>query len=214
MSAVLTRALAAALATPVGASLAQVLHAPFVTVLLADRDGGPDALAALAVARDALARAGIAPGRQMVLLASEGPALAEPKARAREWRAALGLPVVIHDPARAAWSPFGEVAGVPLLLDDELREAEAVVAVSALRPHARGVARGGSALLVPGVAAPATRAAWLAPVADHIVTAGFRVDFALCWDGDDPARAWAGAAPRVWEHAIAAPGWRVAPASG
>jgi len=214
MSERLAASLRAALQTPVGDRLEQVFHAPFVTVLLAERDGGEDAAAALEVARDALASRGVATGRQSVLLAATDSPDAAHRAAARALRAKLGLPVVLHDPARSPNMPAAIEEGLSFELDDELREAEAVFLVSALRPDAAFGQSGGEELLVPGAASTVTAAQCAAVAGDaagrqriaRLARSVCRIDYALLWSAADPRNAWAGEPPAVVERAHAALG--------
>lgn len=203
--------LRAALEAPVGARLEQVFHSPFVTVLLAERDGGEDSLEALEFARDALTRRGVAAGRQMVLLASMQPPQAAHRLAVRAMRERLGIPVVLHDPAHSPSMPATGESDLQLELDDELREAEAVMLVSALRPGAEFGEGGGEELLVPGSVSAAT-AARCRPLAAsvagrrriaRIAQSACRIDYALLWWRGGSVRAWAGEMPAVLDHARA-----------
>lgn len=212
----LAAALGAALAAPTGARLEQVFHSPFVTVLLAERDGGETSAKALEFARDALVRRGVAAGRQMVLLAAMDPPRAEHREWARLLRARLGVPVLIHDPAQSPSMPAVVLDGMEFELDDELREAEAVMLVAALRPGARFGEAGGAELLVPGAASAATAARCAARAQDPAERYAIvrraqevcRIDYALLWSHVDPSRAWAGEPPGVLEVSHAALGER------
>lgn len=211
MSEALRDALRGALLAPMGARLDQVFHAPFVTVLLAERDGGEAGATALELARDELSRRGVSSGRQMVLLASADPPGASHRDEAKALRARLGIPVVLHDPERSPCMPASGEGALSIELDDELREAEAVMVVSAIRRSERFGERGGEELLLPGAASAATllRCAALAARAEGraaLARAASRVctiDYALLWT-DDLAHAWAGEPPRVFEVARAA----------
>ena len=211
MSASLRDALLTALLAPTGARLEQVFHAPFVTVLLAERDGGEAGRAALELARDELSRRGVACGRQMVLLASTRPPGASHRDEAKALRARLGIPVVLHDPERSPSMLSSGEDPLAIELDDELREAEAVMVVSAIRNSGRFGEGGGEELLLPGAASAATlrRCEALAVHAEGrtaLARAAARsctIDYALLWT-DDFAHAWAGEAPRVFETARAA----------
>lgn len=206
-----------ALATPVGAKLSQVFYAPRVTVLVADAQGGERDVMALSELADALVRVGTARGRQMTILAGAdrpGDALRE---RARMLRATLGMPVVVHDPGAASPYSPGSVESVgPLGLDDELREAEAVVVVGRFSRGMAGAMHGGPALLLPGLADADTRErfrkagagdALSFAVLDHV-----EVDFALVWDSGDPSRARAGAGRETLLQCVAE-GWLAPPVS-
>lgn len=193
-------ALREAWARPAGAHLGQVFHAPFVTVLLAERSGGERMAVALEVARDALARCGVSPGRQLVLLASSEAAPPGAREEARALRRRLGLPVVVHDPERSPSMHVHPGDPLALELDDELREAEAVMLVSALRPRARFGERGGMELLVPGSVSRATgeRCNALARTPEgraairQAAATACRIDYALLWSESGEPRAWAG----------------------
>lgn len=208
MSERLRESLLVALGAPVGARLEQVFHAPFVTVLLAERDGGEAAATALELARNELARRGVSSGRQMVLLASAEPPSAVHREEARALRARLGIPVVLHDPDRSPSMLSSAEGGLRIELDDELREAEAVMVVSAIRHAERFGARGGEELLVPGAASTATlaRCTPLAATAEgraevaRAAAGACAIDYALLWT-DDFSHAWAGEAPEVFRVA-------------
>jgi hypothetical protein len=184
-----------ALARPEGRSLATYFTAPLVTALVVDfteasfnqRLGH-----ALPEVRDALERVGVPRGRQFVLVGGEpqdpGPQGSRLLARMRE---ALSLPVFMHDPARS-FAAGRTPAGVPIELDDELREAEAIVCVGECRWSWGTLVRGGPFMLVPGVASLATRQAFEARRAEsgHRGAVGFAlaaeslapVDLAVTWD--------------------------------
>ncbi len=219
MSGRLAEALRTALESPIGDHLGQVFHAPFVTVLLAEQGGGEATAEALEVARDALARCGVAPGRQMVLLASTGAPLTDAREVARALRSRLGLPVVLHDPARSPSMLSSKEGGLRIALDDELREAEAVVVVSEIRVGAAFGEAGGEELLVPGAADAESieRCARLATTPEgraevaRVAMATCRIDYALLWSRGEDVRAWAGEAPAVFDLARQAITLRRAP---
>ena len=209
-----------ALTVPVGGSMASQFAIPAVTAIVADGDAGEPGAVALAELTDAMMRAGVARGRMFVLLAfASAPGLRE-RDRARELRGMLGVPVLPHDPAKAAFEPGRLAAGVPLALEDELREAEAVVVCGRFGADVRGTVRGGPAALLPGLASVSTRAAYDAALpagppaeraaaalaASRAVLEHVHVDFALVWSGGDPPEVMAGAGREVFE-ACAAAGW-------
>ncbi len=206
-----------ALAAPVGATLAQVFNAPRVTVIVADAQGGERDVMALSELAEALVRVGTARGRMMTILAGAdrpGDALRE---RARMMRATLGMPVVVHDPGAASPYSPGSVEGVgPLGLDDELREAEAVIVVGRFSRGTGGMLHGGPALLLPGLADADTRERFrTAGAGDALCFAALdhvEVDFALVWDSGDPSRARAGAGRETLLQ-CAADGWLSPPGS-
>lgn len=190
-----------ALAVPMGATLAQRFPAPHVTVLVGDADLRSHDEVALAEVAEALTRVGLPRGRMMTLLAGTEPLDAARRERAREMHDILGMPVVLHDPIGGASFAVGTTAsGFTIQLDDELREAEAVVVVGEFaNDHARGV-HGGPFALLPGLASDETRErwanqmkasgegstdAWLLESAREVL-ALVKVDLALVWDESDP----------------------------
>ena len=151
-----------ALVAPEGSSLATLFTAPLVTALVVDfaeaRADERVRLALLEVSA-ALGRVGVPRGRQFVLMGGTVHASAP---GVKEWLAGLGrqlaLPVFAHDPTRgftAGRTPSRE----PIQLDDELREAEAILCIGRGFATA-GRVHGGPFLLVPGVASLATIQAW------------------------------------------------------
>jgi hypothetical protein len=135
----------------------------------------------LAALLEWLPRAGVPRGRALVVLAAGAEARAGGRATARVLRAALAVPVVAHDPALSACFTAGHVGtGLAVEVSDELREAEAVVAVGPLAPGAD--ARTLAALVVPGLASAATRTALAAsPGAVAPARALVAIDLALGW---------------------------------
>ena len=196
-----------ALAAPLGATLAQRFPAPHVTVLVGDAELRSHDEVALAEVAEALTRVGLPRGRMMALLAGTQPLDAARRERAREVHDILGMPVVLHDPFGGASFSVGTTAsGLTLQLDDELREAEAVVVVGEFaNDRARGV-HGGPFALLPGLASAETRGRWtnhLGANGDAIrdawllesareVLALVKVDLALVWDESDPPQVRAG----------------------
>jgi hypothetical protein len=149
----------AALAAPVGAPLAERFPAPLVTALIAGAEPGD--LGRLTVALEevsaALHAVGLPRGRLFVLLGSLRPGPA--RQTAASLRERLALPVMVHDGLGAHFTVGLIRGGVPIQLNDELREAEALVLVGPARGGADGL-EGGQGLLCPGVVSAATRAAW------------------------------------------------------
>lgn len=196
-----------ALASPLGATLAQRFPAPHVTVLVGDAELRSHDEVALVEVAEALTRVGLPRGRMMTLLAGTQPLDALRRERARELHDILGMPVVLHDPFGGASFAVGTTAsGLHLQLDDELREAEAVVVVGEFaNDHVRGL-HGGPFALLPGLASAQTRAQWSEGLrADAAggantqlldsareVLALVQVDLALVWDESDPPRVCAG----------------------
>ncbi|MBI5168891.1 MAG: hypothetical protein HZA61_05360 [Candidatus Eisenbacteria bacterium] len=205
-----------ALSQSVGLSLAQAFAAPKVTVIVADAAVSERDVVALSELAEALVRVGTSRGRCMLLLSHAGPAAPAPavKSHAKQLRATLGMPVVVHDTTeKSDWIP-GELDGVgACALDDELREAEAIVLVGRWSRRKDGAVHGGPALLLPGLADPATRARWSAladggarDAATRAVTALVPVDYALIWDASDPPRVRAGSGAELFA-ALEAEGW-------
>jgi hypothetical protein len=183
-----------ALAAPGDSPLATLFTAPLITAVVVDlREAcfDPRLAQALHVLRDALERVGVPRGRQFVLA---GGTLQDLVPRPEEWlaelRRELALDVMLHDPARAfaaGRTPDGDL----IELDDELREAEAIVCMGR-GFAATGCVHGGPYLLVPGVASLATRHAFetrrayggeRAALAFALAAeAQAPVDLALTWD--------------------------------
>ena len=193
-----------ALATPRDGPLAAKLAAPLVTALVADAAEGPWLEPALAAVSETLSTIGVPRGRQFVLLGST-EASGEPLARARAaaLRRSLAMQVFAHDPSGAWFTAARFPDGTAIELDDELREAEAIVTVG-LGSAGAGSVRGGPWLLLPGVASLATRralararAAGGEPAALALSLAAERavpVDLALSWDEAGVATAASGRA--------------------
>lgn len=198
-----------ALAAPVGGSLASRFGAAAVTAILADGEGGERDGVALAELIDALAHAGVPRGRQFVLLTGVAAPDEARRVRARELHATLGTPVLVHDSGATAVFDAGALApAFRLELDDELREAEAVVACGRFDVTRDGMLRGGPAALLPGAASDLARlrlrqrlCEWgeepALRTAGHLTFARAAmalvpVDFALLWSADDPPRVLAG----------------------
>ena len=180
-----------ALVAPEGWPLATLLPAPLVTALVVDaHEEDPDGRleSALVEVSAALQRVGVPVGRQFALLGGAPGAKARLDGMAvlRRW-----LTVLRHDPARS-FTAGRTPAGVPIELDDELREAEAIVCIGRCEAAA-GRVHGGPYLLVPGVASQATRQAFAARRAQDgergamafalAAEAAAPVDLALTWDG-------------------------------
>lgn len=203
ISAPLAAAVDAALAAPEGRPLAARFAVPAITALVTSA-AEPAAVLEGVLGRliHALAAAGVPRGRQFVLLVPErDPAAAA--ALVAPLRHALGVPVLVHTPGGATFRAGALAEGTPLHVDDELREAEALVLVGRTE-HAPW-------LLWPGVAGPEARAMWqhvrasagdatalaLAASAETQVPA----DLVLWWD--DPARVHAGGFAALVAHATA-----------
>jgi hypothetical protein len=148
--------------------------------------------------------------RQFVLLGGDPPVASAP-GTARALRESLGVPVFVTVPERAGFVAGRLADGTPIELDDELREAEAIVTVGGWSPDPRGP-RGGAALLCPGAASAATRAAYAAArarggdAAWAFALAAEReapVDLSLAWDDSGRVVA-AGGASAFAAHARAA----------
>jgi hypothetical protein len=205
-----------ALAAPVGASLAQRFFAPTMTVLVGDARLASHDEVALAEVADALHRVGLPRGRMLTLLAGTMPLDAHRRERARELHDVLGMPVVLHDPDAPGGFTVGTTpSGFVVELDDELREAEAVVLVGEFAvDHAFG-AHGGPFALLPGLATPASRARLeqQAGVQGHAlrrelareVLGLVKVDLALVWNESDPPEVRSGGGELL--QTLLAEGW-------
>ena len=179
-----------ALAAPEDGALATCFTAPLVTALVADASEDPSRLAlALSELIRALDRIGVPRTRQFVLLGGDPP-MGGAASRASSLRGMLGVPVLVSEPGRVGFVAGRLADGTPVELDDELREAEAIVTVGGWSPDA-AAPRGGAALLCPGVASAATRAAYAAArargggAAWAFALAAEReapVDLSLAWD--------------------------------
>ena len=182
-------AVARALASPEDGPLTARFPAALVTAIAAAPDPGQPGLLerALAATISRLEEVGVPRGRQYVLLAAGAP---DPGALTASLRLALGVPVMAHDPAGPSFVAGHAPDGTPLELDDELREAEALVVVG---PAPRdGGLRGGPFLLCPGLASARTALAWEVVLARGGPRAAWalalacereaRVDFAVLWD--------------------------------
>ncbi len=189
-----------ALAAPEGGPLASRFTAPLVTALVAGAEAQDRERLEIALREvvNALHAVGVPRGRQFVLLGTLSPGPARDVVT--QLRAALGVPVFAHDPLGAHFAVGTSASGASLELDDELREAEAVVVVGPARAGADGL-EGGAGLLCPGVTSTATRAAWaaartLAPGAAQAfslaVEQAIPVDLALLWDASGAVAAGAG----------------------
>ncbi len=186
-------AVRSALAGLLDPSLSARFAAPYMTALLADARTDARTDLALAELVAALVSVGLPRGRLFVLLGGEGPPRSAEE-RARTLAASLAVPVLVHDPTAAAFTAGRLADGTPIALDDELREAEAIVSVG-FCSGAAGVVRGGPYLLCPGVAAASTRSAFaleraargeggalaFAAAAEALVP----VDLAVWWSDND-----------------------------
>ncbi len=151
-----------------------------VTTVIADaRD--PERLAAvLGRLLAILPRAGVPRGRVTVLLAAGAEGRPAEHGLTARLRASLGVPVLAHDPAHSACFVAGRVDALAVELNDELREAESVLACGPLAggEDAEALRR----LAVPGLASLATRAALAArPSARAAAAATVAVDLAIGW---------------------------------
>ncbi len=210
-----------ALASPLGGPLARHFAIPAVTAIVADGRGGDAERVALAELTEAMVRVGVPRGRMILMLTGDGPPGPAEREASRALRDTLGVPVLRHDPAGATFSPGALPDGTVLELDDDLREAEAVVLCGRTGTGADGSAHGGPALLVPGLAGAGTRtalaaalgratdppararAAWEAARATALLVP---VDFALLWNDDDPPAVIAGEGGAAFAACEAA-GW-------
>ena len=195
-------------------SLAAIFAAPLVTALIADAraDAGTDQ--ALAEVLAALVQVGLPRGRVFVLLGGDS---APPPAsvRARTLALSLAVPVLVHDPAAASFTAGRLADGTAIALDDELREAEAIVSIGPWEVSAGRGVEGGPFLLCPGLASSATRDAFaaagaargnagalaFAAAAERLVP----VDLAVWWSRRDGILVASGR--RAGEHAARAAGF-------
>ncbi len=176
MSAAFERAFDAAL----GRALPGVFPGAVATVIAADASDPVRLELALGRLLAVLPRAGVPRGRVIVLLAATAEGDAREAALARRWRADLGVPVLAHHPARSACFTVARVRGTPIEVSDELREAEAVLA---LGPLAAGAdARAIHDVVLPGLGSESTRAACAArPRLLEDARAALACDLALGW---------------------------------
>ena len=193
----------AVLAAPETGPLAARFPAPLITAIVAGAE--PEDLERLELALTelitALAAVGVPRGRQFVLLGSLMPAPASESVG--RLRAALAVPVLVHDPRDSDFVAGHGPEGERFELDSELREAEAVVVVGPARAGADGL-QGGVGLLCPGVVSAGTRAAWEAVRAaggPHAANAfalalerAVPADLALLWHADGAVTAGEGRA--------------------
>lgn len=195
----LAAAVARALAAPLGASLAQAIPMPAVTVVVVDGRACDQVARALPPLLEALERAGIGRGRSLLIAADTAPHTGVPldalEARRRLGAAAPGLPLIVPDREPRPRFRAGTLPdGTPLEFDDELREAEALLLVGPSREVQPGIPSPDPALLVPGLLG---RDAWAALLArrgvrgarDGAFEAALRaaraavpVDFVLAWE--------------------------------
>lgn len=172
-------AVGAALEHPVGAPLRERFTAPAVTVLIVDA-ATPQALllAGLEVTMQALERLGVPRGR-MSVLATGGGTL-----DIAAMRTALGVPVHLRDPARDPCFIAGRFAdGTPLRIDDELREAESLVALGPVERAPLLLYPGcsdGDAFMRCAALTPDARAAW-----GREAVAQLGLDLGVFWAVDD-----------------------------
>ncbi len=153
-----------------------------ITAIAIDPRPAGVAARALGFALATLARRGVASGRCFVLVADGDES-------ARSALAAHGLPVVVHDAARSRAFPAGRVAGHAVELDDELREAEAIVALGpSPDPAAQDPLPGA---IVPALASSATREFFAAAGASEreAARALVRADAVLAWPEPGAVRA-------------------------
>ena len=137
---------------PEGA-LAARFTAPLVTAIVAESTNDEWLV-------PALERVGVPRGRQFVLLGQDGGANASRvRAHAARLRDALSLAAFAHDPAGVVYTAGRAADGTPIELDDELREAEAMICIGR-GFAAAGRVLGGPYLLAPGVASGRTRRAF------------------------------------------------------
>lgn len=186
---------------------------PLVTAIVADAAAGPRETLApvLEAIVSTLASAGVPRGRQFVLFVHADGSRAEGDARG--WREALGVPALFHDPDGATFSV--RPGPIPIELDDELREAEAIVSVGPAH-SSPGVMHGGPLLLCPGAAGSRTVASWRrlreAVGLEEAIRLSIEVecmapvDLAVTWDADGQVTVAPGR-ERFASLALAA-GWR------
>ncbi|MCE9627527.1 MAG: hypothetical protein K8R56_06400 [Candidatus Eisenbacteria bacterium] len=198
-------AVEAAAMSPADGTLGSRFVAPLVTWLVADAHAGPELEDALAGVMRALERVGVMRGRQFVLLggtALVGSDRVQEMARARALRAALGVPVLVHDPTREGFVAGTLPNGTAIELDDELREAEAIVSV------AGGLAWERATAVVPGACVAHTRAAFATTLAQQGRGAAWAfvraaetlapIDLAVGWDAG--GRVWSASGTHALER--------------
>jgi hypothetical protein len=171
--------LSAAIDAALAREMPHALWVPGVTVLVVDDEQPEAAELALERMTRALDRAGIGARRRLVLVPARTGAPAPPGLLDRLARAAAS-PALAHDAVRSAgFSPGRDAGGVPLVVNDELREAELIVVLAPLR---RGVLRedplGVHARIHPGLAVVGPGTARPDPAA---VRRLLPVDFAVLW---------------------------------
>jgi len=175
-----------------GGALGVRFHAPLLTALVVDAADQDELVPAVAEVSGALERVGLPRGRQFALLGREAAnVVIETGELVRRLRRDLGLAAFVHEPDGAAFKVGVAADGTAIELDDELREAEAVICVG--RGFAAdGRVHGGPYLLVPGVASERTRRALAAARTGGGERAALAwalaaeavapVDLAVCWD--------------------------------
>jgi hypothetical protein len=184
-------ALDALAGSPEGA-LAARFTAPLLTAIVVDAAEGPWLVPALAEVALALEQVGVPRGRQFVLLGCDSAEGAvDARARAGRLRREVELAVIAHDPGSAGFTAGRTADGTALELDDELREAEAIICIGRGFATA-GRVQGGPYLLFPGVACARARRAFAAARTKHGEAAALAlalaaetaapVDLAVCWD--------------------------------
>jgi len=192
-----TAPLIQALERALAPAVSGALRVPAVTAIVANAADRDSLGTALPVVIAALERAGVPRGRAFVLLAAPGGVVAAAGV-VSALRAAAGVTVLAHDPATSpCFTPGLDARGNRIHLDDELREAEAIVLLGALAPAG---AAGLAALIHPGLA-PADAAALDArEVAERI-----GVDLCVLWSeaASGAVEAWAGEGLAVEDRARA-----------
>ena len=192
-----------ALEHPEGSPLSVAIPTPAFIVIVLSAPEAADAEVVLIELTAALRRSHPTP-RLLALLppGGEGAPAIE---RARALRSRVPVAAVAHDPARSAWFDAGSSRdGLRFEMNDELREAEAVVLAVERRA---GRPEPAAAALYPGLASRAARAAFdglEAPARRERARAEalecVRVDYALIWRRAPSGElvASAGSVPSLW----------------
>lgn len=198
----LDAAVRAALGGPGGGALGRLLPFRALTALVGEA-GEPRLADVLPPVLEALDRIGIGAGRRLLVVATAADgAAAGPELVRRIARAAPGLPCVVHRPGRSPCFRAGRAAdGAVIELDDELREAEAILCLARVARDA-SAAEGPARLLLPGLASPETRRVIADPGARERAAETVAFDAALCWGEESGGARAAVGAPGGWRERL------------